>query len=110
MKTLDVADYEICKLKLAKIGSSLNSLTSKESEIKSKIGILGNMNETESLPELTSRLGALAEDLQAIREKHSEINKVIVSMGDAWTKLKQEIGEMSLQIDKYDKQVYIYNF
>ena len=55
MRTLDVADYELCKLKLGKIEVALKSLQSKEAEVKSKVQLLGSMNETDTLPEHASR-------------------------------------------------------
>ena len=55
MRTLDVADYELCKLKLGKIEVALKSLQSKEAEVKSKVQLLGSLNETDTLPEHASR-------------------------------------------------------
>ena len=95
MRTLDVADYELCKLKLGKIDVCLKSLKSKEAEVRAKIGVIGSMNETESLPDHASRLANLSQDLDDMTAKHSEVTEVISGVGEAWVKLKQQIADIS---------------
>ena len=81
MQTLDVADFEICKLKLSKVEVGLKTLTSKVADIKNHIGVLGHMNETDKLPELTARLEVLTEDLRGLEDRCGEFNAAISRPG-----------------------------
>ena len=100
MRTLDIADYELCKLKLGKIEVALKSLKSKEAEVQAKIGVLGSMNETGSMPDHSARLAKLSQDLEDMATKHSEVTEVISGVGEAWVKLKQQITDLSKALDE----------
>ena len=99
MQTLDVADFEICKLKLSKVEVGLKTLTSKVADIKNHIGVLGHMNETDKLPELTARLEVLTEDLRGLEDRCGEFNAAIAALGDDWVRLKSDIGQLAEEID-----------
>ena len=107
MRTLDIADYELCKLKLGKIEVALKSLKSKEAEVQAKIGVLGSMNETGSMPDHSARLAKLSQDLEDMATKHSEITEVISGVGEAWVKLKQQITDLSKALDELKDPVQV---
>ena len=108
MRTLDVADYELCKLKLGKIDVALKSLRSKEAEVKAKIKVLITTEEAEEGSTHASRLARLSQDLDDMAAKHAEVTQVISGVGEAWLKLKQQIADISKALEDLKEPLQVY--
>ena len=99
VETLDVSDFEICRLKLNKLEATNTSCTAKVSEIQSKIKMLLDMNETNEIPELKSRLQELEDFLSDFQSDYHNIQEDVNSLSNDWESMKKQIGQVGNELD-----------
>ena len=99
VETLDVSDFEICRLKLNKLEAINTGCNAKVSEIQAKIKMLLDMNETEELPEVQNRLQELKDVLAEFLSEYQQIQEDVNSLTTDWEYLKKQINEISSSLD-----------